>query len=95
MKSRKSISDPSFNLRYLIKAAGITQVQFAEMLGVGDNTVRRWCAGRSKPSLEPDQYDIALGILRCTSKEFRVAVENACPIKVSQNQEKKLEKNAA
>lgn len=94
MKRRLAITDPQFDLRYLIKLSGLTQSQFAEALGVAPTTVRRWCAGLNKPVLDSDQIDLALTILKCTSKEFKVAAQNAHPVSSLGSREKKLKKIA-
>lgn len=94
MKRRLAITDPDFDLRYLIKLSGLTQSQFAELLGVAPTTVRRWCAGLNKPVLDSDQIDLALTLLKCTSKEFKVAAQNAHPVKSLANEEKKIKKIA-
>ena len=92
MKRRLAITDPQFDLRYLIKLSGLTQSQFAEALGVAPTTVRRWCAGLNKPVLDSDQIDLALTILKCTSKEFKVASQNAHPVSNLDPKKKNLKK---
>jgi DNA-binding transcriptional regulator YiaG len=49
--AKKPISDPDYDLRYLIKKAGLTQVGFGHLLGVSYRTVQDWCAGLSEPHL--------------------------------------------
>jgi len=108
MSKRLPITDPKFDLRYLIKSAGISQTALAKELGVTVNAVQKWCAGDHKPRLDSDQIDKILKKLHCnstelkvaaqnscTAKELKVAAQNSCTAKLSVFKEKKLEKIVA
>lgn len=55
----------------LIRSAGLTQGQFAELLEVSAETLRLWSLGRCQPRLQDSLK--AMKILGCTIEQFAKA----------------------
>lgn len=56
------------NIKRLRKRAGFTQVQIAEQMAVGQNTISMWETGCAKPSV--DKLPQLARILGCTIDEL-------------------------
>jgi plasmid maintenance system antidote protein VapI len=94
MSKRLPITDPNFDLRYLIKSAGITQTAFAKAIDTPLRTVQDWIGGVT-PHPSPDVAVEIYRELKCSPQEFAVACRNSCTAKLSAFREKKLEKIVA
>jgi putative transcriptional regulator len=64
-------------LMQLLKEAGLTQKQFGDALGVSEQTVRNWVAGRVKPALSIGQVKT---IVRITGKSLEELPDDFGPV---------------
>ena len=65
MTPMKTVTVPGATIAKCREAAGLTQLQLGEKLGVGQSTVAHWEAGRRSPSARLfNPLCVALGVTR-------------------------------
>lgn len=71
MKTKCPYCKDNGSMLVLIRSAGLTQGQFAELLEVSAETLRLWSLGRCQPRLQESLK--AMKILGCTIEQFAKA----------------------
>ncbi len=64
-------------LRDLREKAGLRPEEAAYKLGVALSTLRNWEVGRSRPTMNPDQFIKTLEIYDCSLEEFAEATRES------------------